>query len=162
MTTLTYPLAHRGALSATTSAATSATTRTANAAGETGIEMTGAAIGTATETTIVTGTDDGATGDETMSVGNGDATGADRRAARENVLGIGIGCDAETATGIETGRRAGIGRGGETVNVTGEESEFLSYDDPHSVADKQLPEPIHDRAAKAEGSEACREGCLSP
>lgn len=161
---MTYPLAHRGARSATTSAATSATTRTASAAEEIGIEMTGAAIGTATETMTATEIDDEVTGSETMTAGNGDVTGVDHRAARESARVIGIGNDDETATGIEIGRRAGIGRGGETVNVTetGEESKFLSYDYPLRVADKQLPKSIHDRAAKAEGSEARRESCLSP
>lgn len=161
---MTYPLAHRGALSATTSAATSATTRTANDAGETGIETTGAAIGIAAETTTATGTDEEATGSETMSAGNGDVTGADRRAARKSARVIGIEIGAATATGIETGRQAETEKGGETANATetGGESEFFSYDYPLRVADKQLPEPVHDRAAKAEGSEARREGCLSP
>lgn len=128
-TTSTFRPARRGHRSATISALTDDTTRTASAGDETGIETTGAAIGT----TIVTETAGEATGDETMSAGNASVTGADRRAARGSAraTGIGIGNDAETATETETGQR--VERGGETASVieTDGESELSSYVNVH-------------------------------
>lgn len=69
-----------------------------------------------------------ATGDETTIAGNGDVTGADHRVARGNAHVTGIGNDAETAKGIETGPPAERERGGETESVieTGGESESSS------------------------------------